>query len=77
MANKWLVHVKHTMKTMKKKGTYKKGLGLKQVIAEAKKTYQKAKRGGADEPLEKVDDEAPVPEGGRRHKRTHRRRRHH
>jgi hypothetical protein len=42
MANKWLAHVKKTMKTMKSKGTYKKGDGLKKVILEAKKTYSKA-----------------------------------
>jgi hypothetical protein len=48
MANKWLVHIKKTMKTMKSKGTYKKGMGLKQVILAAKKTWHKAKKGGAD-----------------------------
>jgi hypothetical protein len=41
MANKWLSHVKKTMKTMKSKGTYKKGDGLKKVILEAKKSYKK------------------------------------
>jgi hypothetical protein len=41
MANPWLSHVKKTMKTMKSKGTYKKGDGLKKVIMEAKKTYKK------------------------------------
>lgn len=46
MANKWLTHVKSTMKTMKSKGTYKKGDGLKKVIMAAKKTYKK--RGGAE-----------------------------
>ena len=44
MANKWLLHVKKTMKTMKSKGTYEKGKGLSQVIKEAKKTW---KKGGA------------------------------
>ena len=48
MANKWLTHVKHTMKTMKKRGTYKKGDGLKKVIMEAKKSYKKHK-GGEEE----------------------------
>jgi hypothetical protein len=41
MANPWLSHVKKTMKTMKSKGSYKKGDGLKKVILEAKKTYKK------------------------------------
>ena len=45
MANKWLVHVKKTMKRMKSMGTYKKGLGLKQVIMAAKKTWHSAKKG--------------------------------
>lgn len=44
MANKWLVHVKKTMKQMKSKGTYKKGMGLKQVIMAAKKTWHSAKK---------------------------------
>lgn len=42
MANHWLAHVKHTMKVMKSKGSYKKGDGLKKVIMEAKKTYKKS-----------------------------------
>ena len=42
MANKWLAHVKKTMKTMKHRGQYKKGDGLKKVIMEAKKTYHKS-----------------------------------
>ena len=42
MANPWLSHVKSTMATMKSRGTYKKGDGLKKVIMEAKKTYKKA-----------------------------------
>jgi len=46
MANKWIVHVKKTMRAMKSKGTYKKGLGLKQVIKEAKKSWHKVKKGG-------------------------------
>ena len=48
MANKWLTHVKHTMKQMKSRGTYKKGDGLKKVIMEAKKSYKKHK--GGDSP---------------------------
>jgi len=47
MANKWLSHVKHTMKQMKSRGTYKKGDGLKKVILEAKKSYKKHKKGGS------------------------------
>uniref|UniRef100_A0A6C0J310 Uncharacterized protein n=1 Tax=viral metagenome TaxID=1070528 RepID=A0A6C0J310_9ZZZZ len=41
MANAWLAHVKSTMADMKRKGTYKKGQGLKQVIKAAKATYKK------------------------------------
>lgn len=43
MANAWLAHVKKTMKQMKSKGTYKKGMGLSQVIKEAKKDWQSVK----------------------------------
>jgi len=42
------MHVKRTMKTMKSRGTYKKGDGLKKVILEAKKSYKKHK--GGDSP---------------------------
>jgi hypothetical protein len=92
MANRWLSHIKKTMKLMKRKGTYKKGLGLKQVIVEAKKHWHKGKRGGAesDSDEEKKTVETPdVPmmntegsegaEGGRRRRRGRktRRRRHH
>jgi hypothetical protein len=83
MANKWITHIKKTMKTMKRKGTYKKGLGLKQVITEAKKTWHK---GGADpEPMaEKVDtaqdSDTEEPTGkmdaGRRRRSNKRTRRH-
>ena len=45
MANKWLAHVKSTMAAMKKKGTYKKGMGLSQVIKAAKLTYKKGSSG--------------------------------
>jgi hypothetical protein len=69
------------MKTMKSKGTYKKGMGLKQVIKEAKKTWKKVKKGGADEEEPVAVEEgavAPpaVEEGGRRRKRGTRRRKH-
>jgi hypothetical protein len=74
MANKWIIHVKKTMRTMKSRGTYKKGMGLKQVIVEAKKTWSKVKKGGADEMEEdsKVEDPVPVSgvEGGRRRRRN-------
>lgn len=69
MANKWLVHVKKTMKQMKSRGQYKKGDGLKKVILAAKKTYSKGKKGGAES---ESDEEmatpaaAPAPEGARR-----------
>jgi hypothetical protein len=84
MANKWIVHVKKTMRAMKSKGTYKKGMGLKQVIMEAKKSWSKVKKGGADEPTEESPVAAPsapmpVEEGGRRrrrHSKTTRRRKH-
>jgi len=78
MANKWLSHVKSTMKRMKKSGAYKKGDGLKKVIMEAKKDYKK-KRGGADgDESDSDSEEKPVVaegEGGRR-RRTRRHRRH-
>ena len=48
MANPWLSHVKKTMKTMKSKGTYKKGDGLKKVIMEAKKSYKKGGDNGGE-----------------------------
>ena len=72
MANKWLIHVKKTMKTMKSRGTYKKGDGLKKVIMEAKKSYKKHK-GGAEHDDSSSDDTAPAapaapaaPVGGRK-----------
>lgn len=73
--NRWLMHVKKTMKTMKAKGTYKKGEGLKQVIKAAKATYHKGHKGGADDGDDEEDDEKVVddPEGGRRRRRTRRR----
>lgn len=86
MANKWLSHVKKTMKMMKRKGTYKKGMGLSQVIKEAKKSWHK--RGGAGEPNNEPTgvnvptdnipkgetNEIEETEGGRRHRKTRRHR---
>ena len=87
MANKWITHIKKTMKQMKKKGTYKKGLGLKQVIMEAKKHWHKggaesgtepeAKSGTEPDSDEETAPTVPPAEGGRkrrRSKKTHRRR---
>jgi hypothetical protein len=53
------MHVKKTMKTMKSRGTYKKGDGLKKVIMEAKKSYKKHK-GGAEHTDSSSDDTAPA-----------------
>lgn len=58
MANKWLMHVKKTMKTMKSRGTYKKGDGLKKVIMEAKKSYKKHKGGAEQTDSSSSDDTA-------------------
>ena len=73
MANRWLAHMKKTMRKMKLNNTYKKGMGLKQVIAQAKLTYRKGKRGGAEEEAEEEVEApaAPAGEGGRR-RRTRR-----
>jgi hypothetical protein len=60
MANKWLMHVKKTMKQMKSRGTYKKGDGLKKVILEAKKSYKKHKKGGAGSDGSASDTPAPA-----------------
>ena len=88
MANKWIIHIKKTMKTMKSRGTYKKGMGLKQVIKEAKKSWHKVKgkRGGGEsseeeeaEKEEKTEEMKEPSMGGRRrrrHGKTHRRRKH-
>lgn len=67
MANKWLMHVKKTMKTMKSRGTYKKGDGLKKVILEAKKSYKKHK-GGEESPESSpaATPVSPAVMGGRR-----------
>jgi hypothetical protein len=72
MANKWLSHVKHTMKQMKSRGTYKKGDGLKKVIMEAKKSYKKHKKGGGS-PESGSSSDSGVMAGGRKHKRGTRR----
>ena len=84
MANKWIAHVKKTMKRMKSRGTYKKGMGLKQVIMEAKKDWHKVKSGGGESEEEEetatvVESEQSEGMGGRRrrkHRKTHRRRKH-
>jgi hypothetical protein len=88
MANKWIIHIKKTMKTMKSRGTYKKGMGLKQVIKEAKKSWHKVKgkRGGGEgssseeeAAKEEKTEEMKEPMGGRRrrkHGKTQRRRKH-
>jgi hypothetical protein len=74
MANKWITHIKKTMRMMKSKGTYKKGLGLKQVIKEAKKSWHHAKKGGRDDDPEIVAEDVPNAadpqplEGGRKRK---------
>jgi hypothetical protein len=59
MANKWLAHVKKTMKAHK-------GLKFGQVLKMAKKTY--GKKGGADEPVEEAEPmaETAAPAAGRR-----------
>jgi hypothetical protein len=46
-----------TMRHMKKKGTYKAGKGMGQVIALAKKSFHR--RGGADDEMK---EEMPMPE---------------
>ena len=68
MPNKWLAHIKKTMKQMKSKGTYKKGMGLKQVIMAAKKTWHKkgggsCMTGGEDGLVEVPLTEAPATTG--------------
>ena len=48
MVNKWLVHIKKTMKKMKATGKYVAGKGLGQVIKAARLTWHKVKKGGGD-----------------------------
>lgn len=67
MANKWIVHVKKTMKQMKSKGTYAKGKGLGQVIKEAKKTWKK--HGGGEDTAATTETTPTPTSGGRRHTR--------
>jgi hypothetical protein len=67
MANKWILHIKKTMKQMKSKGSYAKGKGLGQVIKEAKKTW---KKGGGDDPAPTV---TPTPTMGGRKTRKNKR----
>lgn len=58
MANKWLAHVKKTLKA-------NKGMKFGQVLKLAKKTY--SKKGGADEAVEEMPVEGtPAPAAGRR-----------
>ena len=66
MPNAWITHVKKTMRTMKSKGTYKKGMGLKQVIKEAKKSWKKVKKGGAEEeePMKVEEGAVAAPTAG-------------
>jgi hypothetical protein len=77
MANKWLTHVKKTMRKMKSAGTYHKGDGLKKVIKVAKQSYHK---GGYDSESDEEsvggrrrkhggDEEEETAVGGRRRKR--------
>ena len=84
MANKWLAHVKKTMKVMKRKGTYKKGMGLSQVIKEAKKDWKSHKKGGAEpmeeepameEPKQEMEESKEM-EAGRRRRGARKTKRH-
>jgi hypothetical protein len=71
MANKWLAHVKKTMKAHK-------GLKFGQVLKMAKKTY--GKKGGADEPVEEempMETSAPAAGRRRRSRKTARKTRRH
>lgn len=63
MANKWLAHVKKTMKAHK-------GLKFGQVLKMAKKTY--GKKGGADMPEEAAPpmEDTAAPAAGRRRRGT-------
>jgi hypothetical protein len=87
MANKWMTHVK---KTMKKMSSQKKSMGkgwFKTVLKAAKSSYHK--KGGADsdsdsetkpESAEESTVESPslaASLGGRRRRKTHKKRRHH
>ena len=81
MANKWMTHVKKTMKKMSSK---KKSMGkgwFKSVLQAAKSSYKK--HGGEDKSMEESYDASKAPESsvaaavGGRHRKTHRKRRHH
>lgn len=52
----WNVHWKKVRAEMEKKGTFKKGDNLTKVFKEAKKTFKKHKKGGAEEPEPAVSD---------------------
>jgi hypothetical protein len=78
MANKWMAHVKKTMKKMSSK---KKSLGkgwFKSVLKAAKSSYHK--KGGAEEADSedkvKADESVTGAMGGRRRRKTHRKRHH-
>jgi len=83
MANKWMTHVK---KTMKKMSGQKKSMGkgwFKHVLKSAKSSYHK--KGGADESVVEADESKDAAQsvegavGGRRHRKTrrHHKKRHH
>jgi hypothetical protein len=75
MANKWMAHVK---KTMKKMSGQKKSMGkgwFKHVLKSAKSSYHK-KGGGESDLPEDPENSVKGAMGGRRHK-THKKRRHH
>jgi hypothetical protein len=60
MANKWLAHVKKTMKLHK-------GKKFGDILKAAKKTWHKGKKGGADEPKmeePKMEDKMEEPKTG-------------
>jgi hypothetical protein len=71
MVNKWILHIKKTMRHMKQKGSYAKGKGLGQVIKEAKKTW---KKGGGDDAAPTVTPTVtPTPTMGGRKTRKNKR----
>ena len=83
MANKWMMHVK---KTMKKMSGQKKSMGkgwFKSVLKAAKSSYKK--HGGADpvgadelkDTVEKPSDASVAAAVGGRRRKTHKKRRHH
>jgi hypothetical protein len=84
MPNKWMTHVK---KTMKRESSKKKSMGkgwFKHVLKSAKASYHKKGGGDSDPPVPKPEEEAPAKpegegmEGGKRRRsrrKTHRKRR--